>query len=159
MGGRVGELKQGSDLHIRAIVWDKGETFEAVSEAADLLQSKRNKNHTDNPCCSHTYPRQGCKSPRRHRLGTRVQGMRCSPRERSAVDCRETAQGDMKEETVVGQACEGIPGRHGGKAILLSHGEGVEPSLEPISAHIPAMTAEQRRAWPFKPYSEQQSRT
>ena len=33
---QVGELKQGSDPHIRAIVWDRGETFEAESEAADL---------------------------------------------------------------------------------------------------------------------------
>ena len=28
--------KQGSKLHIKAIVWDRGETFEAESEAADL---------------------------------------------------------------------------------------------------------------------------
>ena len=40
---------------------------------------------------------------------------------RSAVDCEETAQGTMREETVVGNACGGIPGGHGGKAILLSH--------------------------------------
>ena len=32
---QVGELKQGSDPHIWAIVWVRGETFEAESEAAD----------------------------------------------------------------------------------------------------------------------------
>ena len=42
--------------------------------------------------------------------------MKSNPRERSAVDCRETAQGDMREETVVGNANEGKPGSHGGKA-------------------------------------------
>ena len=42
--------------------------------------------------------------------------MKSNPRERSAVDCRETAQRDMREETVVGNANEGKPGSHGGKA-------------------------------------------
>ena len=31
----VGELKQGSNLHIKAIFWNRGEAFEAESEAAD----------------------------------------------------------------------------------------------------------------------------
>ena len=47
---------------------------------------------------------------------------------RSAVECREMAQRDRKEDTVVGNACGGKPGSHGGKAILLSHVEGAEPS-------------------------------
>ena len=40
---------------------------------------------------------------------------------RAAVDCRETDQGNVREETVVGNACGGKPGSHGSKAILLSH--------------------------------------
>ena len=40
---------------------------------------------------------------------------------RAAVDCGETDRGDMREETVVGNACGGKPGSHGSKAILLSH--------------------------------------
>ena len=32
----VTELKQASDPHIGAVVWDRGETFESVSEEADL---------------------------------------------------------------------------------------------------------------------------
>ena len=32
---QVGELKQGSNPHIWAIAWVRGETFEAESEAAD----------------------------------------------------------------------------------------------------------------------------
>ena len=30
----VGDLKQGADTHIRAIVWDTGEAFEAVGECS-----------------------------------------------------------------------------------------------------------------------------
>ena len=40
---------------------------------------------------------------------------------RAAIDCRETDQGDVSEETVVGNACGGKLGSHGSKVILLSH--------------------------------------
>ena len=40
---------------------------------------------------------------------------------RAVVDCREMDLGDVREETVVGNACGGKPGSHGSKAILLSH--------------------------------------
>ena len=63
----VGELKQGSDSRIEAIVWVRGETFEAESEAVDLWQPKWNENHTNNPCSNLLYLRQGHESPRRHR--------------------------------------------------------------------------------------------
>ena len=43
-----------------------------------------------------------------------------NPRARAAVDCRETDQGDVREETVVRNAHGGKPGSHGSKAILLS---------------------------------------
>ena len=36
---------------------------------------------------------------------------------RAAVDCRETARGDVREESVWGNACGGKPGSHGSKAI------------------------------------------
>ena len=52
-----------------------------------------------------------------------------NPRARAAVDCRETDGGDVREETVVGNACGGKSGSHGGKAILQSHVQGVESSL------------------------------
>jgi len=42
-------------------------------------------------------------------------------RVRSADDCVETALGDRRQEIVVGNACGGKPGSHGGKIILLSH--------------------------------------
>ena len=42
-------------------------------------------------------------------------------REKAAVDCGETDQGDVREEIMVGNACGGKPGTHGSKAILLSH--------------------------------------
>ena len=42
----MGELKQGSNPHIGAIVWVRGETFKAESEAADLWQRKWNEKQT-----------------------------------------------------------------------------------------------------------------
>ena len=44
-----------------------------------------------------------------------------NPRERDAVDYGETDQRDVREETVVGNACRGKPGNRGSKVILLSH--------------------------------------
>ena len=40
---------------------------------------------------------------------------------RAAVDCGEAEGGDVREETVVGNACGGKPRSHGSKAMLLSH--------------------------------------
>ena len=40
-----------------------------------------------------------------------------NPRARAAVDYRETDQGDVREETVVGNACGGKLGSYGSKAI------------------------------------------
>ena len=51
-----------------------------------------------------------------------------NPRARAAVDCGEMDPGDVREETVVGNACGGKPGSHGSKVILLSHTWRVEPS-------------------------------
>ena len=42
----MGELKQGSDPHIRANVWVRGKIFKAESETADLGQPKWNENQT-----------------------------------------------------------------------------------------------------------------
>ena len=53
----MGELKQGSSPHIRAIVWVRGETFKAESEAADLWQLKRNENQTVLTAAIHTLDR------------------------------------------------------------------------------------------------------
>ena len=43
------------------------------------------------------------------------------PRARAAVYCRDADEEEVREETVVGNACGGKPGSHGIKAILLSH--------------------------------------
>ena len=45
---------------------------------------------------------------------------------RAAVDWRD--RGDVREETVVGNAHGGKLGSHGSKTILLSHARGVEAS-------------------------------
>ena len=39
---------------------------------------------------------------------------------KAAINCGEMGQGDLREETVVGNACGGKPGRRGSKLILLS---------------------------------------
>ena len=56
----------GTELHGRANVCDRGEALTVLeSEAADQWESEWNEDHTDNPCHSCTYTRQGCKSPRK----------------------------------------------------------------------------------------------
>ena len=47
--------------------------------------------------------------------------MRSDPRARAAVDRGQTDRGDVREETVMGNACGGEPGSHGSKVILLNH--------------------------------------
>ena len=54
-------------------------------------------------------------------LGAGVQGLWSNPWARVVVDCRETNQGDVREEIVVGNACGRKPSSHGSKAIVLSH--------------------------------------
>ena len=44
-----------------------------------------------------------------------------NPRARAAVDYGETDGGDVREKSVVKNACGVKPGSHGSKAILLSH--------------------------------------
>ena len=53
----MGELKQGSDLHIRATVWVRGETFTAESETADMWQPKWKENQTALAAAMHTPDR------------------------------------------------------------------------------------------------------
>ena len=53
----MGELKQGSDPHIGAIVWVRRETFKAESETADLGQPKWNENQTVLAVAIHTLDR------------------------------------------------------------------------------------------------------
>ena len=55
------------------------------------------------------------------RLAAGIWGLWSNTRARAAVDCGETDQGDVREEIVVGNACEGKPGSHGNKVILLGH--------------------------------------
>ena len=50
----MGELKQGSDPHIRAIVGVRGEPVKAESEIADLWQPKWNENQTVLATAIHT---------------------------------------------------------------------------------------------------------
>ena len=54
-------------------------------------------------------------------LGIVEQSCSLWSRARAAVDCRETDRGDVREETVVGNASGAKPGSHGSKGILLSH--------------------------------------
>ena len=50
----VRELKLGSDPHIGATDWVRGETFKAESEAADLWQPKWNETQTVHAAAIHT---------------------------------------------------------------------------------------------------------
>ena len=55
--------------------------------------------------------------------------MESNPKERSAIDCRETVQGDVNEEIEVRNTFGGKLGSHADKAVLLHHVQGMEPSL------------------------------
>ena len=73
------------------------------------------ESESDSPCLSHSYSR-WCR-------GWKLELRDCgaSPlRARAAVECGEMDQGDVREETVVGNACGGKPGSRGSKMILLS---------------------------------------
>ena len=50
-----------------------------------------------------------------------ARGLWSDPRVRAAIDCGEMDQGDLREEIPEAIACEGKPGSHGSKVILLSH--------------------------------------
>ena len=50
----VGELEQGSNPHIGATVWIRGETFKAEGETADLWQPKWKENQTVLAAAIHT---------------------------------------------------------------------------------------------------------
>jgi len=94
--------------------------FKADSETADLWQPKWSENQQS--LCSHTYPRQGRRSPgKAQQLGVGVQGLWGNPWVRASDDCGETDGGDAREETVVGNICRGKLGSHESKAILLNY--------------------------------------
>ena len=50
-----------------------------------------------------------------------MRGLWRNPRARNVIDCRETDEGYVREEIVVGNASRGKPGRHRSKMIPLSH--------------------------------------
>ena len=52
-------------------------------------------------------------------------------------------RGDVREETLVGNACVGKPVSQGNMVILLSLAEGMEPTPELLSPHMPTQAAEQ----------------
>ena len=95
-------------------------SFKAESETADLWQPKRNENQIVLATAIYTPDRdagpvQGAVA------GSWSLGIVERSQERVAVDCGEMDQKDVREETVVGNACGGKPGSHGSKEILLSY--------------------------------------
>ena len=94
--------------------------FKAESETADLWQPKWNENQTALDAAIQTLDRNA--GPlKSQQLGAGVYGLLSNPRVRAAVGCGEMDQGDVREETVVGNACGGNPSSHGSKVTLLSH--------------------------------------
>ena len=57
-----------------------------------------------------------------------------NPRARTAVDSGETAERDGREKTAGGSAFGIKSGSHGSRVLLLSHIQGVAPSLLPLHA-------------------------
>ena len=75
---------------------------------ADLWQPKWNENQTVLAAAVHT-PDRNTGHQKAQQLGAGVSGLWSNPRARAAIDCRETNRGDLREETVVGNACGGKP--------------------------------------------------
>ena len=74
------------------------------------------------PCHSHTYPRQGSRSPRRcSHWELEFRDCGATPGQGLLLTVEETDRGDVREEIVVGNAYGRKPSSHGSKAILLSH--------------------------------------
>ena len=109
----VGELKQGSDPHFAAIVWVRGETFKAETETGDLWQPKWNENQTVLTAAIHT-PDTDAGPLEAAAAGSWSLGIvgQSQGNPMAAVDCGEMDPGDVREETVVGNARGGKPGSH-----------------------------------------------
>ena len=139
---RTGPLAGGgAEAEVRSLprgnCLDRGETFKAESETADLWQPKWNENQS----LLQPYVPQMAQ-----RLGAGVQGLWSNPLWRGLW----RDGGDVREEIMVGNACGGKRGSYGSKVILLSHTQRVEPLPQPLSPHMPACAAEQQRGWPIK---------
>ena len=89
---------QGSDPHIGAIVWVRGETFKAESETADLWQPKWNENQTVLAAAICTLDRDT--GPLENTVaGSWSLGLWNNSRARGFVDCGEMDRGALREET------------------------------------------------------------
>ena len=113
----MGELKQGSDPHIRATESEE-KHLRLKQLICGSLNGMRIRQSLPQPYIPQTGRRVPCKA---QRLGAGVWGVWSDPRARAAVDCGETDRGDVREEIVGGNACGGKPGSHGSKEILLRH--------------------------------------
>ena len=88
------------------------------------------ENHTDNPCHSHTYTPESNVGPLEGTMaGSWSVGIVEESRVRSADDCVETARGDVRGEITWKMPVEENQVATGGRAILLSHVQWVEPLL------------------------------
>ena len=112
----MGELKQGSDPHIRATVLVRGGTFQAESETADLWQPKWNENQIVLATAIQT-PDRDAGPLEGTAAGSWSLGIVEQSQGEETVDCGETD----REEIVVGNACGRKLGSHGSKEILLSY--------------------------------------
>ena len=128
----MGELNQGSDPHIGAIVWVRGETFTSEGEITDLWQPKWNENQTVLTTAIHTLdrdtgPLEGA-AAESWSLGTveQSQGESCCGLWRDGS--RGCTGGDCGEKCLWRKARQ--PWK---QSILLSHAWGVEPSPQPLS--------------------------
>ena len=81
-------------------------------------------------------------------LGAGVEGLWNNPRARAAVDCGEMDQGDVRVETVVGNACggkAGQPWKQGDFAESRIVGGAI---FTPVSPHMPAWQLNNTQAGP-----------
>ena len=145
----MGELKQGSNPHIGAIVWLRGETFKAESETAELWQPKWNENQTVLAAAIHTLDRDA--GPLE---GTAAGSWSLGivKQSQGAGCCWVWRDGSRGYE---GRDCGGKclwkkarqPWKQGNSCWITGRGWSHHHSLSP---HTPASAAEQQRGWPIK---------
>ena len=115
---QVGELKQRSDPHMGQLSESEEKHLRLKQLICGSLNGMRIRQSLPQPY----IPQTGTLVPWKVQwLGVGVWGIWSDPRARVAVDCEETDSGEVREETVIGNACERKPRSHGSKAVLVSH--------------------------------------
>ena len=131
--------------HLRQSVRTEGKQMrQSENGAADLWQSEWSENHGQYVSWSY-IPWTGTQVHQNARpLEAGRWELESNPRVRTADRLQGDTWGDCREE-ICGGECLWKKGGRGDRVLLLSHAQGVEPSLSPLSPHTPVSVTDQYR--------------